>query len=410
MTSPDEAPEDRFVQLTRRFTELEELQQRTSARLDTLTVAGRGTQAFGGGVGRLTNRGLEFRLEAADIVDNPRRVLWLPEFNDPLTATPHAQVFVRQPTDGDNKIVGVFEVQNSGLTSSVAVQSDPTGDATLIELRTTNSDESYSFDTIVQVHATDTNSYVSLLGGFKFDPSSQTIASGVITAIQGVLLNIDTQDSDPSDELDTINAGLDGMVVMLRAANSARTVVVKHNTGNIFLDGAEDFSLDDNTDTLMLLFNGGSGLWCEISRSGPGVSGGMELVTKEADESVTSSATLQDDNFLLFPVAANEIWQFEGLLRHESIGIDLKLTFTGPSGAVGSFGMIEGDANQAAAAVLGSTVVLTINGNGETFSRFWGGIHNGSNAGNLQFEWAQNVSNGNPTIIRAGSYIKFQKQ
>jgi len=39
--------------------------------------------------------------------------------------------------------------------------------------------------------------------------------------------------------------------------------------------------------------------------------GGMSLIVKEADETVNNSAVLQNDNELLFAVAANEVFQFE---------------------------------------------------------------------------------------------------
>ena len=94
--------------------------------------------------------------------------------------------------------------------------------------------------------------------------SALSIASGSIT-ITNCSHTIDTESGAATDDLDTISGGIDGNVLLLRAQNSARTVVVKHGTGNIQLDGGVDFSLDDVQDTIMLFYN--STNWLELSRS-----------------------------------------------------------------------------------------------------------------------------------------------
>jgi hypothetical protein len=56
------------------------------------------------------------------------------------------------------------------------------------------------------------------------------------------------------------------MVIILQAAHTDRTVVVKDGTGNLKLAG--DFSLDNTEDTIQLIYNGSN--WCEITRSNNG--------------------------------------------------------------------------------------------------------------------------------------------
>lgn len=148
-----------------------------------------------------------------------------------------------------------------------------------------------------------------------------------------------------------------------------------------------------------------------------GGGGGMSLIVKEANETVNNSNALQNDDELLFAVAANEVWQFEGVLFVSSNTTpDFKLTFTGPTGAVGGWGAIintnsaSATAQNAAGAVLGSADNLTTSGTFIETIRFWGGIHNGANAGNLTLQWAQNTANASNTIVYAGSYIKYQKE
>jgi len=142
--------------------------------------------------------------------------------------------------------------------------------------------------------------------------------------------------------------------------------------------------------------------------------GGMSLIVKEADETVNNSTTLQNDDELLFAVAANEVFQFEGVLNLTTNPTPgFRMTFTGPTGAVGSFSAIYGDMltgnADAASGPLGSPLQLASAQAGATV-RFWGGIHNGATAGNLTLQWAQNTADASNTKVLAGSYIKYQKE
>jgi len=98
-----------------------------------------------------------------------------------------------------------------------------------------------------------------------------TIAGGVI-AIGGIgLLVVDTEAAAASDNLDTINANASysltaGKVIVVRAANSARTVVLTES-GNMKLAGGT-MSLDNAEDTIMLIYDGTN--WLEIARSNNG--------------------------------------------------------------------------------------------------------------------------------------------
>jgi hypothetical protein len=90
------------------------------------------------------------------------------------------------------------------------------------------------------------------------------ISSGEITIVGGYV-SVDTESSASSDDLDTINGGQNLQRVILTAVDSARTVVVKHGTGNIYLDGGADFSLDHIRDKVELIKE--FGVWVELSRS-----------------------------------------------------------------------------------------------------------------------------------------------
>ena len=102
--------------------------------------------------------------------------------------------------------------------------------------------------------------YVSSIDG-------ATIATGAITA-NGNVMSVNTEGSAATDDLDTINGGVAGYMLWIYAVNAARTVVVKHNTGNILLDGSTDKTLDNSVDMLGLYYNGSK--WVQISFSNNG--------------------------------------------------------------------------------------------------------------------------------------------
>ena len=97
-----------------------------------------------------------------------------------------------------------------------------------------------------------------------------TIATGVVTATQ-TLHTVDTEGDAASDDLDTITAGANGQMVVIRANNAARTVVVKDGTGNLEMpDG--DASLDDTDQALIFFYYTDTSKW--VLAGGSGGSGG----------------------------------------------------------------------------------------------------------------------------------------
>lgn len=99
------------------------------------------------------------------------------------------------------------------------------------------------------------------------DAGELTIATGAVTATGG-FHTIDTEGDAASDDLDTINGGVDGMHLTIMAEDGARTVVAKDGTGNLQLSG--DCTLDNAQDTLTLLYVAALSAWVEISRSDNG--------------------------------------------------------------------------------------------------------------------------------------------
>lgn len=103
----------------------------------------------------------------------------------------------------------------------------------------------------------------SLVTGIRSGARPQvTIASGEITVTSNYHTVI-TEGLAASDDLDTVNGGLIGQILVLTTDSNSRDVTFKDGTGNLQLNG--DFTATHVFDTITLIFNGGSFL--ELSRS-----------------------------------------------------------------------------------------------------------------------------------------------
>jgi len=90
-----------------------------------------------------------------------------------------------------------------------------------------------------------------------------TISAGIVTATGG-RHTIDTEGDAATDDLDTINGGTDGDILILNNADSTRDVTYKDATGNLHLSG--DFIANGISDTITLINYSGTD-WFELSRS-----------------------------------------------------------------------------------------------------------------------------------------------
>lgn len=98
-----------------------------------------------------------------------------------------------------------------------------------------------------------------------------TIASGTLTpAVDAArFVTVDTEGAAASDDLANIAVTEcpEGSFIFLRAANAARTVILKHaagGSGQLSLSGAADLSLDTTTRVVLLRLE--STTWVEVAR------------------------------------------------------------------------------------------------------------------------------------------------
>lgn len=108
-------------------------------------------------------------------------------------------------------------------------------------------------------------SYLPITGIPRGSGSIKTIASGAIT-IDSMYHKVETESGAATDDLDTINGGTLGQILILKTNDSSHDVTLKDGTGNLNLAG--DFTLDNGQDTITLLCEGTQ--WNEVARSNNG--------------------------------------------------------------------------------------------------------------------------------------------
>ena len=139
-------------------------------------------------------------------------------------------------------------------------------------------------------------------------------------------------------------------------------------------------------------------------------------VIKGADETVTNSTALQNDNELFVTCAANATYVFDCYLDFEGAAVttgDIQWQWSTPSGATLRYQPIyavvgSGLAISAGTTVTGATTVSAgTNGSGSLRGASMNGtLVMGSTAGNLQLKWAQNTANNSTgTTVHAQSYL-----
>jgi len=123
-----------------------------------------------------------------------------------------------------------------------------------------------------------------------FDAASElTIATGAITVTQ-FAHTVDTEGDAASDDLDTINGGTAEEVIWLRPNNAARTVVVKHGTGNILCPNGRDISLAEVTDYVQLYYDGSN--WAVIASNTLAADTHPDLIFDAATELTISTGAI----------------------------------------------------------------------------------------------------------------------
>jgi hypothetical protein len=140
--------------------------------------------------------------------------------------------------------------------------------------------------------------------------------------------------------------------------------------------------------------------------------GSVQFAEKSADESVTSSTTLQDDNDFTFTLGANQTYEVTGLIKAScsSTGL-IKAQFIAPTGSTEFINIFINRSaaddvsfmtspttsyNIATTTVSSTTDVIMVHGKVKT----------SSTAGTFKLQWAQKTSHGTATTFYTDSYLK----
>lgn len=151
--------------------------------------------------------------------------------------------------------------------------------------------------------------------------------------------------------------------------------------------------------------------------------GPMTVTRSTATSTITTDATLTDDDVLLFPVKANTKYIVEGfiLATAANANMDVKYGWSVPAGTVMDWGASHGSganiagygASIAATARVEmlteaeSIIVGTLNGT--SGAHLLGYIETSSTAGNVVLQWAQGSSDGGTLAIAKGSALRVTR-
>jgi len=144
-----------------------------------------------------------------------------------------------------------------------------------------------------------------------------------------------------------------------------------------------------------------------VDAGGGGASGQtFARVVKKITETVVSSTTLQDDDELFVALEASKTYGFILYMPHISpAAADIKYAFSVPAGAVGRRNQGVWDSNVSRTDVgIGTSNSVNTGGTDSTMI-IYGHLIMDTTVGNLQFQWAQNISNAGNTQVMQGAFL-----
>jgi len=273
-------------------------------------------------------------------------------------------------------------------------------------------DGTQTFDQTISIPANSKLGFTAANGG---SDDNHIVRNVSFVPSGGMLMKGDKGDSGPTGA--TGAAGTDGTNGSAGPANTLSIGTV--TTGAAGSSASSSITGTSPTQTLNLTIpRGDAGVKGDKGDTGDTGTNNTIIVRKTADEAVTSSTTVQDDDHLVIAVAANSVYAIDSFMMFDSDpAADIKFTFTGPAGSTiyytsdgvsagntNNIGSIKMDANAGGVeTVLGGFVGT------RTTMRPAGVLVTSGTAGNLTFRWAQNASSATPTNLYANSWLRAQK-
>lgn len=127
----------------------------------------------------------------------------------------------------------------------------------------TNVNDSSSLVTDGSLGSTNVFVYAPLI-----QKQGSTISNDSVTLLNSKItrLKVDTEGATATDNLATINGGVDGQIITIQQVANVRDVTIKNGTGNIRLSNSTDFIFTSVNQTLTLLYDSSISTWLEVSR------------------------------------------------------------------------------------------------------------------------------------------------
>lgn len=227
-----------------------------------------------------------------------------------------------------------------------------------------------------------------------------TIASGAVTITSPFSKYlIDTEGAAATDDLDTINGGVQGRVLILSTVNSARNIVIKHNVGNIYCPAGQNITLDTVYDNIILEYDSTLTKWVLASwQTANSVIPNITLGTTLASTSGTSI------DFTSLPTGIKRITvNFQGVSTSGSSFVIIQLRVSGSFVTSGYLGSTDGSSatnitaglttsthNSAADVRHGSIIINSMGGN------IW------TSVASIGLSNAANIAKGASSVALAG--------
>lgn len=208
----------------------------------------------------------------------------------------------------------------------------------------------------------------------------------------------------------------DGLIDEVRVWNYARTGTEIADDRLRELNGNEtglvgywklNNSLGDTTANGNTLSNNGSAIH---STDNPFNAFAESLkVRKSANESVTSSTVLQNDDNLKLSLLENKTYIIDGVLFASSTSAvpDITIAFFAPSNSTLVIGYTN-DINEAILVSGATSTSIALPANTPTSVHIKGTIKTLGTSGDLQLKWAQSSSNSAATTVMEGSYLRAE--
>jgi hypothetical protein len=180
-----------------------------------------------------------------------------------------------------------------------------------------------------------------------------TIATGAITATQSHH-TIDTEADAASDTLETISGGVTGQLYLFGASNDARSVIVDCGTGNIECPGDEDFTLAEDDDYFVTIYDGANHVVVGVklfagtlgaADATATAAGVAELATQAEVRTgtdgvrIVTPGTLRGRDDILVKTASDTLTTADAfrLITNEGAGAIVELTLPAAAAGVGPF-------------------------------------------------------------------------